>query len=209
MLAQPFLSRQIPVCSGEEHHALLHAIPCWEHRPVLRLNFALGGVERIWQLVPVSQPCFPSYGITANIQSSRILCQFLLVWLGSSLLAFGTQQLDLSWQGGSPGGRFSAFSSYSTAVNGLMPTEQCSAPTLCGDEALKDVQRNAACLDSCRLEHGLYSNSHPAALRLVHGGDRSKCRTTKQTKVKIGGQMGFLFFCFKSTVYREGQSHDP
>lgn len=31
-------------------------------------------------------------------------------------------QLDVSWQGGSPGGRFSAFSNYSAAVNELMPT---------------------------------------------------------------------------------------
>lgn len=86
--------------------ALLHAHTLLEHRPVLRLSFPLGGVERIWQLVPVCQPCSPSHGITANIQSSRILCQFLWACPGSSLWAFGTQQLDVSWQGGSPGGDF-------------------------------------------------------------------------------------------------------
>lgn len=118
----PFWGGQIPVCSGEEHCALSMFIPCWEHRPELRPSFALRGVERIWQLVPFSQPCSPSHGITANIQTSRILHQFLWVWLSSSLLALCTQQLDVSWQGGSPGGRFSAFSNYSAAVNDLMPT---------------------------------------------------------------------------------------
>lgn len=82
---------QFAVVKSTVHCSML--IPCWQHRPVLRLSFALGGVERIWQLVPVSQPCSPSHAITANIQSSRILAQFLWVWLSSSLLAFCTQQM--------------------------------------------------------------------------------------------------------------------